>query len=81
MHSRRNIGTRDHLSQKSEMESPKATSLSTISMRWQRATGKIQKNNYLHGNCGLSLMGKNVVGVFNFHALDASECQKSLSEK
>ena len=30
----------------------------TISMRGQRATGKIQRNNYHHGSCGLSLTGK-----------------------
>ena len=30
----------------------------TISMRGQRATGKIQRNNYHHGNCGPSLTGK-----------------------
>ena len=30
----------------------------TISMRGQRATGKIQRNNYHHGNCGSSLTGK-----------------------
>ena len=45
----------------------------TIFMRGQRARGKIQRNNYHHG--------KNVVGVFDLHAPDASECQKSLSEK
>ena len=30
----------------------------TISMRGQRATGKIRRNNYHHGNCGPSLTGK-----------------------
>ena len=30
----------------------------TISMHGQRATGKIQRNNYHHGSCGLSLTGK-----------------------
>ena len=30
----------------------------TISMRGQRATGKIQSNNYHHGSCGPSLTGK-----------------------
>ena len=30
----------------------------TISMRGQRATGKIQRNNYHHGSCGPSLTGK-----------------------
>ena len=35
----------------------KATFHLTISMRGQRATGKIQRNNYNHGNCGSSLTG------------------------
>ena len=30
----------------------------TIFMRGQRAKGKIQRNNYHHGSCGLSLTGK-----------------------
>ena len=30
----------------------------TISMRGQRTKGKIQRNNYHHGNCGPSLTGK-----------------------
>ena len=30
----------------------------TISMRGQRATGKIQRNDYDHGSCGPSLTGK-----------------------
>ena len=34
--------------------SVKATFHLTISMRRQRATGKIQRNNYQHGNCGPS---------------------------
>ena len=33
----------------------RATSHLTISMRGQRTTGKIQRNNYHYGNCGLSL--------------------------
>ena len=36
----------------------RATFHLTISMRGQRATGKIQRNNYHHGSCGPSLMGK-----------------------
>ena len=36
----------------------KATFHLTISMRDQRATGKIQRNNYHHGSCGPSLTGK-----------------------
>ena len=39
-------------------------------MRGQRATGKIQRNNY----------HQVLPGAFDFHARDASECQKSLSE-
>ena len=57
----------------------KATFHLTISMRGQRAAGKIQRNNYHHGSCESSLTG--VLGVFDLHARDASECQKSLSEK
>ena len=36
----------------------KATFHSAISMRGQRATGKIQRNNYHHGSCRPSLTGK-----------------------
>ena len=36
----------------------KATFHLTISMRGQRATGKIQRNNYHHLSCGPSLTGK-----------------------
>ena len=36
----------------------RATSHLTISMRVQRETGKIQRNNYHHGNCGTSLNSK-----------------------
>ena len=36
----------------------KATFHLTISMRDQRATGKIQRNNYRQGSCGPSLTGK-----------------------
>ena len=36
----------------------KATFHLTISMRGQRATGKIQRNNYHHRSCGASLTGK-----------------------
>ena len=38
----------------------KATFHLTISMRGQRATGKIQRNNYHHGSCGPSLTGLSV---------------------
>ena len=33
---------------------------------WQRATGKIQRNNYHHGNCGPSLTGKTSSVSLNF---------------
>ena len=59
----------------------KATFHLTISMRGQRVTGKIQRNNYHHGSCGPSLTGTGDVGVLDLHARDASECQKSLNEK
>ena len=36
----------------------KATFHLTISLRGQRATGKIQRNNYHHGSCGPSLTSK-----------------------
>ena len=36
----------------------KATSHLTISMREQRAMGKIQRNNCHHGSCGAYLRGK-----------------------
>ena len=36
----------------------KATFHLTISMRDQRAMGKIQRNNYRHGSCGPFLTGK-----------------------
>ena len=42
----------------SALERLEATSHLTISMRGQRATGKIQRNNYHRGNSGPSLTGK-----------------------
>ena len=42
----------------STMPSVKGTFHLTISTRGQRATGKIQRNNYHHGSCGPSLTGK-----------------------
>ena len=36
----------------------KATFHLTISVRGQRATGKIERNNYNHGSCGTSLTSK-----------------------
>ena len=36
----------------------KATFHLMISLRGHRATGKIQRNNYHHGSCGLSITGK-----------------------
>ena len=41
----------------------KATFHLTISMRGQRAAGKIQRNNYHHGSYGPSLTGK-MMSVF-----------------
>ena len=47
------------LVQESNALTVEATSRLTISMRGQRATSKIQKNNYYHhGDCGPSLTGK-----------------------
>ena len=40
------------------MSTVKPTFHLTISMHGQRATGKIQRNNYRHGSYGLSLTGK-----------------------
>ena len=40
------------------VETVKATFYLTISMRGQRAKGKIQRNIYHHGSCGPSLTGK-----------------------
>ena len=56
----------------------KATFHLTISIRGQRATGKIQRNNYRHGSCGPSLMGKTSSVSLIFTHGYASECQKSL---
>ena len=36
----------------------KATFHLTISVRGQRVTGRIQRNNYHHGSCGTSLTSK-----------------------
>ena len=44
----------------------KATFHLTISMRGQRATGKIQRNNYHHGSCGTSLTSKTSSVSLNF---------------
>ena len=38
----------------------------TISLRGQRATGKIQRNNYHHGSCGPSLTGKTMSVFLTF---------------
>ena len=59
----------------------KATFYLTICVRGKRATGKIQRNNYRHGSCGPSSTGKTMSVFFDLHARDASECQKSFSEK
>ena len=44
----------------------KATFHLTIPMRAQRATGKIQRNNYHQGSCGPSLTGKTLSVSLNF---------------
>ena len=46
------------LKERENCEKMRATFHLTISMRGQRATGKIQRNNYHHGICGPSLTGK-----------------------
>ena len=48
----------DTVSSFTPTEHVKATFHLTISMRGQRATGKIQKNNYHHESCGASLTSK-----------------------
>ena len=53
----------------------------TISMRGQRATGKIQRNNYQHGNCGTSLTGKTMSVFLIFRQGTHRNVKKSLSEK
>ena len=51
-------------------------------MRGQRATDKIQRNNYHHGSCGPSLTGETTSVFLIFtQGTEGSECQKSLSEK
>ena len=63
---------------RSVRSSLKVTSHLTTSMCGQRATGKIQRNDYHHGHCWSALTGKKSSVGFDFYA---SECQKSLSEK
>ena len=58
-----------------------ATSHLSISMCEQRETGKIQRNNLPSRELRAVFKGYNVFGVFDMRASDASECQKSLSEK
>ena len=41
-----------------QIEIIKVTFHLTISMRAQRATGKLQRTNYHHGSCGASLTSK-----------------------
>ena len=59
----------------------KATFHLTISIRGQRATGKIQKNNYHHGSYGPSLTGKTSSVSLIFAHGTHWECQKFFSEK
>ena len=53
----------------------------TISMLGQRATGKIQRNNYHHGSCGLSLTGKtssvSLIFTHRTHRNVKNRCVKS----
>ena len=51
-------GTHRNVKNRWVRSSLKATFHLTISMRGQRATCKIQRNNYHHWNCGPSLVGK-----------------------
>ena len=59
----------------------KATFQLTISTREQRATGRIERNNYRQGSCGPSLTVETMSVSVDLHARDASEFQKSLTEK
>ena len=49
-----------------KIEPLKATFHLTIFMRGQHATGKIQRNNYHHGSCGLPLTGKTTSVILIF---------------
>ena len=53
----------------------------TISMRGQRATGKIQRNNYHHGSCGPSLTGETMSVFLIVTQGTHRNVKKSLSEK
>ena len=70
----------------------KATFHLTISMRGQRATDKVERNNITGVAGKIQRMvtsqelwtffnGYNVVSVFDLQPRDALECQKSVSEK
>ena len=59
----------------------KATFHLTISMRGQRATGKIQRNSYHHGSCGPSLTSKTMSVFLIFTQGTHRNVKKSLSEK
>ena len=53
----------------------------TISMRGQRRTGKIQRNNYHHGGCWPSLTAKRSSVPLIFTHGTHRNVKKSLSEK
>ena len=59
----------------------KATSHLTISMRWSMQRVKFKGIINITGTAGLPKQVKRRPGVFDLHTRDASECQKSLSEK
>ena len=62
-------------------EALKATFYLTISMRGQRATGKIQRNNYHHGSCGPSLTGKTLLVFLIFTQRTHRNVKNCLSGK
>ena len=48
---------------------------------WAACNGQNSKEYLPTRELQVFIKGQNVVGVFDLHARDASECQKSLSEK
>ena len=59
----------------------KATSHLTISMLGQRETGKIQRNNYHHGNCEPSLTDKTLsVSLIFTHGTHRNGCLYTVEE-
>ena len=53
--------------------------LLTISMLWQRATGKIQRNNYHQGSCG-SFLTRKIMSVFFIFMHGMSKIVAALKE-